>query len=117
MFKFVPNTGVPGFRVGLPEGSDQRTPAGATDARTYDYYPYGDATLASGDPSGVGTNPPNIFSPWAWPARNSTTLVRVVALVPLDGPRGSRSDAPASASAFAFSATHVPSSPLAAIPA
>jgi hypothetical protein len=39
MFKFVPNTGVPGFRVGLPEGSDQRTSAGATDARTYDYYP------------------------------------------------------------------------------
>lgn len=66
MFKFVPNTGVPGFRVGLPEGSDQRTPAAATDARTYDYYPYGDATLASGDPSGVGTNPPNIFiSPWS----------------------------------------------------
>ena len=69
MFKFVPNTGVPGFRVGLPEGSDQRTPAGATDARTYDYYPYGDATLASGDPSGVSTNPPDIFSPWAYPAR------------------------------------------------
>src|SRR5258707_14357781 len=69
MFKFVPNTGVPGFRVGLPEGSDQRTPAGATDARTYDYYPYGDATLASGDPSGVSTNPPDSFSPWAYPAR------------------------------------------------
>ena len=69
MFKFVPNTGVPGFRVGLPEGLDQRTPAAATDARTYDYYPYGDATLASGDPSGVSTNPPNIFSPWAYPAR------------------------------------------------
>jgi hypothetical protein len=69
MFKFVPNTGVPGFRVGLPEGLDQRTPAGAADPRAYDYYPYGDATLASGDPSGVGTNPPTIFSPWAWPAR------------------------------------------------
>lgn len=54
MFKFVPDTGVPGFRVGLPEGLDQRTPASATDARIYDYCPYGDATLASGDPSGVG---------------------------------------------------------------
>jgi hypothetical protein len=70
MFKFVPDTGVPGFRVGLPEGLDQRTPASATDAGIYDYYPYGDATLASGDPSGVGTNPPNIFiSPWSRPAR------------------------------------------------
>jgi hypothetical protein len=132
MFKFVPNTGVPGLRVGLPEGLDQRTPAGAADPRAYDYYPYGDATLASGDPSGVGTNPPTIFSPWAWPARprpletipmpdpgarSSTTLVRVVALVPLDRPRGSRSDTQASACAFAISATHVPSTPPAALAA
>jgi hypothetical protein len=50
-------------------------------------------------------------------ARSSTTLVRVVALVPLDRPRGSRSDTQASACAFAISATHVPSTPPAALAA
>ena len=60
MFRLPRNTGVPGFRVGLPED-----PPGFA----VDDYPYGDATLASGDPRGVGTERPDFLGSRPWPAR------------------------------------------------
>ncbi len=61
MFRVVPrNSFVPGFRVGLTED-----PPGFA----VDEYPYGDATPASGDPRGVGTEPPDFLGGRPWPAR------------------------------------------------
>jgi hypothetical protein len=79
MFKFVPDTGVPGFRVGLAQGGARRAPAGYDNTPTVDDYPYSDAMLAFGDPRGVGIQPPSFSVLGGLPARPAPleTLPRI----------------------------------------
>ena len=79
MFNFRPPTRVPGFRVGVeeedpgfsvdPDGSVRPALPGVSDAPADNYFPYGDATLASVDPRGMGTSPPDFLQSRPWPAR------------------------------------------------
>jgi hypothetical protein len=69
MFKFIPNTGVPGFRVGLPDddklgfnvANDGSTPPvlpGAPDVPTVDdNYPFGATSPGFVAPQAPGPNP------------------------------------------------------------
>ena len=64
MFNFVPQTDLPGFRVGLPEdlpgfridqdGSVRRRPGSSFNVPAFGYDPYGNARLTTSLPSDFG---------------------------------------------------------------